>query len=72
MTQPLLLLTIVGSLVALRGAAATPETPVPKVVGFAPIGDVQMYSGRCQCQLGLLTSGSVVQSGYDAAAGLNR
>lgn len=50
-----LLVTIVGCLLALRGAsglepslqdprAATPaQRPAPKVVGFAPIGDVQMY-----------------------------
>ena len=54
-SRKLLLLTSVGCLMALRGAsgielslqgpraATTPETPVPKVVGFAPIGDVQMY-----------------------------
>jgi hypothetical protein len=29
-------------------------------------------TGRCQCQLGLLTSTSVVHSGYDAAVGLDR
>ena len=51
----LLLLTIVGWAAGLRAtsgvelvlqdppAATSPEAPVPRVVGFAPIGDVQMY-----------------------------
>jgi pimeloyl-ACP methyl ester carboxylesterase len=55
MRRKLLFLVIVGCLLVLRRvpgtelgledprAATTPERPVPKVVGFAPIGDVQMY-----------------------------
>ena len=52
--------------------SALNELAVAAGAGWFAADRCDGVSGRCQCQLGLLTSTSVVQSGYHAAAGLDR